>query len=130
MSSCVVVAVIALGDLPPFEVPFVRKTLDILAIVKQTATLKTLALIISAAGMGSELQSSSDESMCTLLAPSDSALSAMAPAEFARLMGAGRVVVIVGHGNPALGALAGNVGVASLPLGIDGVEFLIQPFVR
>jgi uncharacterized surface protein with fasciclin (FAS1) repeats len=85
-SGCITVPVIALGAIPVVDVPIVRKSLDILGIVKQTATLKTLALIIRAAGMDSELQTSSEASMCTLLAPSDSALSTIAPAEFARLM--------------------------------------------
>ena len=40
------------------------------------------------------------------------------------------VVVVVGHRNPAFGSLAGDVGVARLPLSIDGVEFLIQSFIR
>ena len=39
------------------------------------------------------------------------------------------VVVVVGHRNPALGTLAGDVGVARFLLRIDGVEFLIEPLV-
>jgi hypothetical protein len=43
--------------------------------------------------------------------------------------GEGRIVVVVGYWNPALGALAGDVGMTGVALGIDGVVFLVQPFV-
>jgi hypothetical protein len=39
-----------------------------------------------------------------------------------------RIVVVVGHRNPALGALARHVGVTGIALGIDRVVFLIQSF--
>ena len=44
--------------------------------------------------------------------------------------GEARVVVVVGHRNPTLGALAGDVGVASLLLRVDGVELLVKTLVR
>ncbi len=44
--------------------------------------------------------------------------------------GIGRIVVIVGHRDPTLGPLAGDVGVTGVALGVDGVVFLVQPFVR
>src|SRR5690606_36739836 len=40
------------------------------------------------------------------------------------------VIVVVGHRNPALGALAGDVSVTRLLLRIDGVELLVKPFIR
>src|SRR5690606_7248042 len=40
-----------------------------------------------------------------------------------------RIVVVVGHRNPALGALAGNVSVPRLLLRIDRIEVLVEPFV-
>ena len=43
--------------------------------------------------------------------------------------GVGGVVVVVGDRNPALGALADDVGVAGIALGIDGVVLLVQPLV-
>ena len=39
------------------------------------------------------------------------------------------IVVVIGHGDPALVALACDEGVTGFLLGIDGVEGLIQPFV-
>ena len=41
----------------------------------------------------------------------------------------GGIVVVVGYWNPALGPLAGDVGMASITLGIDGVVFLVESFV-
>jgi hypothetical protein len=38
----------------------------------------------------------------------------------------GCIVVIVAHGNPALGALAGNEGLASVALCVDGVVVLLE----
>lgn len=40
-----------------------------------------------------------------------------------------RVVIVVGHRNPALSPLAGNVGMAGIALRVDGVVFLIESFV-
>ena len=39
------------------------------------------------------------------------------------------VVVAVGHQHPALGALAGDVGLAGLALGVEAVELLLEPFL-
>ena len=39
------------------------------------------------------------------------------------------IVIVVCYRNPALAALAGDVGVTSFLLGIDGVEGLVQAFV-
>jgi hypothetical protein len=36
-----------------------------------------------------------------------------------------RIVVVVGHRNPPLGPLAGDVGMAGVALGVDGVVFLV-----
>jgi len=44
--------------------------------------------------------------------------------------GVAGVVVVVGHRNPALGALAGDEGVPGFLLRIDGVELLVEPLVR
>jgi hypothetical protein len=38
------------------------------------------------------------------------------------------VVVVVGHSDPALGALAGDVGMPGVALGINRVVFLVQSF--
>ena len=43
--------------------------------------------------------------------------------------GEGGIVVVVGHRNPALRALAGDVGVAGVTLGVDGVVLLVEPLV-
>jgi hypothetical protein len=37
------------------------------------------------------------------------------------------VVVAVGHQHPALGALAGDIGLARLALGVEGVELHVEP---
>ena len=39
------------------------------------------------------------------------------------------IVVVIGHGDPAFGTLAGNKGLPGFFLGIDGVEGLIQTLV-
>jgi len=43
--------------------------------------------------------------------------------------GVAGVVVVVGHRNPSLGALAGDEGVPGFLLRIDGVELLVEPLV-
>ena len=44
--------------------------------------------------------------------------------------GIGRVVVVVGHRDPPLGPLAGDIGMTGIALGVDGIVFLVQPVVR
>jgi hypothetical protein len=44
--------------------------------------------------------------------------------------GVAGVVVVVGHRNPALDPLAGDVSMPRFLLGIDGVELLVETFVR
>ena len=39
------------------------------------------------------------------------------------------VVILIADQHPALGALAGDVGLAGLSLGMQAVEFLLQPFL-
>ena len=43
--------------------------------------------------------------------------------------GVGRVVVVVGDWDAALGVLAHDVGVPGIPLRTDGVVLLVQPLV-
>lgn len=45
---------------------------------------------------------------------------------------AGEAAVVVHHrrGDPALGSLAGDIGLAGLPLGVEGVEVLLQSLLR
>ncbi|MEI2757102.1 MAG: hypothetical protein V9F46_11700 [Chitinophagaceae bacterium] len=46
-----------------------------------------------------------------------------------RAAGDAAVVVLIADQHPALGALAGDVGLAGLALGIERVELLLQPFL-
>lgn len=39
------------------------------------------------------------------------------------------IIVVVGHGQPAFGALACDVGMTGFPLRVQGIERLIEPFV-
>src|SRR5690606_16880567 len=39
------------------------------------------------------------------------------------------VVIALARGNPALGALADDIGLASLSLGVEAVEFHVEPFL-
>jgi transposase-like protein len=39
------------------------------------------------------------------------------------------IVIVIGHRNPALAALAGHIGVTGVALRFDGVVFLVHPFV-
>jgi hypothetical protein len=39
------------------------------------------------------------------------------------------VVILIADQNPALGSLAGDVGLAGLSLGVQAVELLLQPFL-
>ena len=45
-----------------------------------------------------------------------------------RAAGEAAIVIAIGHEQPALGALAGDVGLAGLPLGIEGVELHLEAF--
>src|SRR3546814_20510431 len=50
------------------------------------------------------------------------------PRPFERSAGIPAVVVTFAHANPALSALAGDIGLAGLALGIEAVELHVQPF--
>ena len=55
---------------------------------------------------------------------------ALQPRAICIAAGKPRIVVIVGHRNPALDALAGHKSVARFLLRVDGVELLIESLVR
>jgi hypothetical protein len=46
-----------------------------------------------------------------------------------RAAGHAAIVVAVGHQHPALGALAGDVGLAGLALGVEAVELHVEPLL-
>ena len=46
-----------------------------------------------------------------------------------RAAGDAAVVVAVADQHPALGPLAGDIGLAGLALGVEGVELLLEPFL-
>ena len=48
---------------------------------------------------------------------------------FQRAAGDAAVVILIADQHPALGALAGDVGLAGLALGVERVELLLQPFL-
>ncbi len=48
---------------------------------------------------------------------------------FQRAAGDAAVVILIANQHPALGALAGDVRLAGLSLGVQAVEFLFQPFL-
>ena len=58
-----------------------------------------------------------------------SASSRFSAGPLQRAAGEAAVVVGLADQHPALGALAGDVGLAGLALGVQGVELLLQPFL-
>ena len=48
---------------------------------------------------------------------------------FQRAAGDAAVVILIADQHPALGPLAGDVGLAGLALGVEAVELLLQPFL-
>ena len=46
-----------------------------------------------------------------------------------RAAGDAAIVILVAHQHPALGALAGDVGLAGLALGVEAVELLLEAFL-
>ena len=39
------------------------------------------------------------------------------------------IVILIAHQHPAFGLLAGDIGLAGLPLGVEAVELLLEPFL-
>ena len=58
-----------------------------------------------------------------------SARSRFSAGPLQRAAGEAAIVVAVRHQHPALGALAGDVGLAGLALGVEAVELHVEPFL-
>ena len=46
-----------------------------------------------------------------------------------RAAGDAAIIVVIADQHPAFGALAGDIGLAGLALGIEAVELLLEPFL-